>query len=196
MLGSYQAQQSTAELSSIQKIKLTVDFNKIHREIVKFVAGKSVSFWALEDDGFKAITEDLFDAVGMISIQWNINKDYQMRFNSLSSSLTLLSLNASLVFTNEILLNASYTENKDSCGKPALLYLPHTTHLPLILLIELIFINLYFRLHLQKLSQYDIWRLNNFIKLVICHYFTISFHSWSGHSNIKLAMWKNGILKD
>ena len=42
-----------------------MDVNKIHRGIVKFVSGKRVSFRALEDDGFKAITEDLFDAVGM-----------------------------------------------------------------------------------------------------------------------------------
>ena len=52
-----------AEESSIKKIKLTIDVNKIYRGVVKFVAGKSVSFRAIEDEGFKEITEDLFQAV-------------------------------------------------------------------------------------------------------------------------------------
>ena len=51
--------------TSLKRIKIEVDLNKLYRGVVKFVAGKSVSFRALEDEGFKMITEDLFQAAGI-----------------------------------------------------------------------------------------------------------------------------------
>ena len=64
----------TKLLVNSNHISLQHEVDKIYRVILKFVAGKSVSFRALED-GFKAKKEDLIDAAG-ITINRDVVKFY------------------------------------------------------------------------------------------------------------------------